>query len=457
MNKLAKRAWFVILLAGVLLAGMLGVVARYCTQADTWAAFIASPYVYHGDHTVERGHIIDRSGTMLLDMTGGRTYAESETLRKAMLHLLGDREGYIAPYLLDEYNDELMGFDKINGVYNKGNARGALRMTLSADVQRAALNALDGRNGTVGVYNYKTGEVLCMVSAPTYDPDNVPDIAANPEWYDGVYVNRFLHATYTPGSTFKLVTAAAALEELPDITSRTFFCGGSTEIGGESVICNGTHGELSFSQALAHSCNVAFAQIADELGPKALTEYATKLGVTSSLSFDGLETAKGRFDLSGATAYESAWAGIGQYTDQVNPCQYMTLMGAIANGGAAAKPHLVEQVTFGKREKYAAKTERLDRVLSQSTAGELAEMMHSAVVNVYGEWNFAGLYAGAKSGTAERGEGQAANAMFSGFVQDEDYPLAFFVAVEGGGGGSSTCAPIVSQVLNACVAVLDSE
>ena len=96
-----------------------------------------------------------------------------------------------------------------------------------------------------------------------------------------------------------------------------------------------------------------------------------------------------------------------------------------------------------------------DRLLSRDAADALAEMMHYAVVNTYGEWYFSGLYAGAKSGTAERGEGLAANALFAGFVQDPDYPLAFVVVVEGGGAGSSACTPIVQQVLNACIVAMD--
>ena len=92
-----------------------------------------------------------------------------------------------------------------------------------------------------------------MVSSPTFDPTNVPDINADPERYDGVYVNRFLHSTYVPGSTFKLVTAAAALSELDDLQSRTFHCAGSAEVGGKTVICNGVHGDITFKQALAQS------------------------------------------------------------------------------------------------------------------------------------------------------------------------------------------------------------
>ncbi|MDD6643509.1 MAG: penicillin-binding transpeptidase domain-containing protein [Firmicutes bacterium] len=453
MNKLAKRAWFALALAGVLLVGLLVIVVRYFKDSPDWVTFQNNPHVYNNG-VMDSGTVVDRDGTVLLDATDGRSYADSETLRKAMLHLLGDTEGNITPYLLNEYGDELIGFDRINGTHHTGSGSGELRMTLSADVQRTALNALNGQKGAVGVYNYKTGEVLCMVSSPTFDPLNVPDVNADPERYDGVYVNRFLHATYAPGSTFKLVTSAAALSEMDDLQTRTFHCEGSAQIGSETVICNGVHGDVTFEQALAQSCNVAFAQLAQELGPEVLTRYVARIGITDSIAFDGLTTKRGHFDLSDATTYEAAWAGVGQYTDQINPCQFMVYMGAIANGGEAALPHLVESVTFGGKEKYSAETEMTDRILSRQTADALAEAMHYAVVTNYGEWNFGGLYAGAKSGTAERGEGQAADALFAGFVQDPDYPLAFFVVVEGGGSGSAACTPIVQQVLNACIAAM---
>lgn len=453
MNKLAKRAWFALALAGVLLVGLLVIVVRYFKDSPDWVTFQSNPHVYNNG-VMDSGTVVDRDGTVLLDATDGRSYADSETLRKAMLHLLGDTEGNITPYLLNEYGDELIGFDRINGTHHTGSGSGELRMTLSADVQRTALNALNGQKGAIGVYNYKTGEVLCMVSSPTFDPLNVPDVNADPERYDGVYVNRFLHATYAPGSTFKLVTAAAALSEMDDLQTRTFRCEGSAQIGSETVICNGVHGDVTFEQALAQSCNVAFAQLAQELGPEVLTRYVAQIGITDSIAFDGLITKRGHFDLSDATTYEAAWAGVGQYTDQINPCRFMVYMGAIANGGEAALPYLVESVTFGGKEKYSAETETTDRILSRQTADALAEAMHYAVVTNYGEWNFGGLYAGAKSGTAERGEGQAADALFAGFVQDPDYPLAFFVVVEGGGSGSAACTPIVQQVLNACIAAM---
>ena len=456
MNKIAKRTWAALALAGVLLLGLLIIVVRYMVDSPDWVTFQNSPHVYT-DGVMNSGRIVDRSGTLLLDATNGKTYTESGTLRRAMLHLLGDREGNIPAFLLAKYGDELIGFDRFNGTYSTGEREGRMELTLSAEAQKAALNALDGRKGTVGVYNYKTGEILCMVSSPTFDPDDVPDVAGNPETYDGVYVNRFLYGDYTPGSIFKLVTAAAALEQIPDIEQRSFFCEGSAQVGAETVICNGVHGEQDFQSALANSCNVAFAEIAAELGPDTLTEYVRKTGILSRLSFDGTKTAAGSFDLTGATTYEAAWAGVGQYTDQINPCQYMTYMGAIANGGQAAMPYLVQNVYFGDSRKYSASTSKCDRALDEDTADRLAEMMHYTVQNVYGDWYFSGLYAGAKSGTAEVGNGEPANALFAGFVQDEDYPLAFVVVVEKGGGGASTCAPIISQVLDACITSMNLE
>ena len=131
--------------------------------------------------------------------------------------------------------------------------------------------------------------------------------------------------------------------------------------------------------------------------------------------------------------------------------------GAIANGGQAAVPYLVQNVYFGDSSKYSASTSKCDRALDEDTADRLAEMMHYTVQNVYGDWYFSGLYAGAKSGTAEVGNGEPANALFAGFVQDEDYPLAFVVVVEKGGGGASTCAPIISQVLDACITSMNME
>lgn len=446
MRHVSKRAAVVLALAGLVLAGLLVFLIQYVVQARDWAAFPGSPHVYQGSN-LTAGTVTDRSGELLLSTSeSGRSYAADETLRKATLHLLGDRYGYIPSYLLSNYAGDMIGFDLVQGLYNRSS--GTMRTTLSAAASTTAYQMLDGRSGCVAVYNYRTGEILCLVSAPSYDPDNMPDIEADSSGqYDGVYVNRPISGTYTPGSIFKVVTAAAALEQLDDLQTRTFYCSGETEIGGKPVRCLNVHGSISFRDALAKSCNVAFGQLAAELGADVINEYAEKLGITQPLSFDGLRTAAGSVQADDADPWELAWAGIGQSTDLINPVQFMTLMGAIANGGQAALPYLVAEIPG----QYQAETTMLPAALSQQTADELAGLMINNVQTVYGSWNFPSVTVGAKSGTAEQEAGQLANAMFAGFVQDESCPLAFVAVVERAGSGSEVCIPIINAVLQVCI------
>ncbi len=457
MKRISHRMVFLIVLVAALLLGILAFTVHYFFRSDDWVVFSGSPHVYTGNN-LSSGRVTDRSGTLLLDSTDGRSYSEDAALRSATMHLLGDRFGYISSPVLNEYADELVGFSKVNGLYSLTDASNTAVLTISAQVQKTAQAALAGRKGTIGVYNYKTGEILCAVTSPTYDPDNMPDVENDATGaYDGVYLNRFFQTSYVPGSIFKLVTSIAALENIPDITQRTFTCSGTWEIGGDTIICNGVHGTLTFQEALAHSCNVAFGQLAVELGPETMTAYAEQLGVTESLKFDGVTTAAGSFDLEGAADSEIAWSGIGQYTDLVNPCQYMVLMGAIANGGQAAIPHLMARVEGGLTDRYTARTAYTETLMDAAAASQLADMMRYNVVNMYGAGQFPDLKVCAKSGTAELGPGTTPNATFAGFIQDENYPLAFIVIVENGGSGSATCAPIAGQVLNACVAAMQNE
>ena len=208
--------------------------------------------------------------------------------------------------------------------------------------------------------------------------------------------------------------------------------------------------------AFSKSCNCAFAQIVEQLGGDRLEAYVEKFGVTQSVSFDGITTAEGNFDISSGEMIDIAWSGIGQHRDQVNPCSYLTFMGAIAGGGSAAKPYLVSQVRVRKTTTYSAKAESTGRILSKETALLMQEYMRNNVESNYGAENFPGLTVCAKSGTGEVGGDQKPNAMFCGFVTDEAYPLAFIVAVENGGYGSAVCVPIISQVLAQCKEVLDA-
>ena len=441
----------------LLLGGLLFFVWEYVTQAESWVSFSGSPHLYNSSN-IGCGTITDRSGNLLLDISQGRTYSDDANTRKSTLHWLGDKKGFISASTVSTYAASMVGYDRINGVYNASDEGGNARLTLSAKVQNAALEAMGNRKGTVGVYNYKTGEILCALTTPTYDPENVPDIAGDTTGaYDGVYLNRFLQSAYVPGSIFKIVTLSAALDCVPGIEDMTFPCRSKIEYGTEAVTCEKAHGTQTLKQAFANSCNCAFAQIAEKVGKNNMVKYVKQFQVTQKLSFDGSTTAAGNYDISDTGAVSFAWSCIGQHSDLVNPARYMTFMGAIAGRGVAAEPYLMAKVTNGGDTTYEAKTKKTDRLMSESVADTVAAYMRNNVKTVYGDGNFGGLPVCAKSGTSQLGGDQKSNAMFAGFVDSEQYPLAFIVVVENGGYGSHTCVPVISRVLSVCKTVMDAE
>ena len=426
------------------LVGGLGFfVFEYFTKADQWVVSAGSPHIYNSSN-IGCGQGYDRNGELLLDITESRTYASDETVRLATLHWLGDRKGSISAPAIAYYAKEMTGYNMLEG--------------LSSEVQSVALKAMNGRKGTVAVYNYKTGEILCAVTTPTYDPDNVPDIEGNTSGaYEGVYLNRFVQSAYIPGSIFKVVTTAAALDCVDDILDHTFTCTGIYEYGIDKVTCERAHGKLNLKEALARSCNCSFAQIAGLVGAENMEKYVERFGVVKPLKFDGVTTAAGNYDLSHAAPVEVAWSAIGQYTDQINPCRYMTFMGTIAGGGKAAQPHLVSHVSAEGELTYEAETVMTDRIMSSEVADTLQSYLRNNVVSIYGADKFPNLTVCGKSGTSQLGGDQEPNAMFAGFVTDEKYPLAFIAVVENGGYGSATCVPILSKVLTSCKEVLDAQ
>lgn len=458
MHRVTNRTWIVVLFILILVGGMGFFLVEYAMEAEDWVSFTGSPHVYNKSN-LGYGTVYDRSGTVLLDTTDERTYADDLSVRKSTVHWLGDRQGNINAAALASYAGEMAGFDKLNGIYAYGGTQGQAALTLSAQVQAAALEALGERKGTVAVYNYKTGEILCAVTSPNYDPDNAPDISDDTSGaFEGLYLNRFIQSTYPPGSIFKLVTTAAALDCVPGILDMTFTCTGTYEYEvGSDVSCEKAHGTKDLKSALASSCNCCFAQITELVGKENMEKYVAQFQVMESVSFDGITTAKGNYDVSEAIPVELAWSGIGQYTNLINPCAYLRFVGAIANGGVGVEPYLVAEVTVGEETTYSARTEKTERLMSKDIAETLQAYMRNNVEAVYGAGNFPGLTVCGKSGTSQLGGDKASNAMFTGFVADEEYPLAFIAVVEGGGYGSSTCVPVLSKVLTACKAVLDAE
>lgn len=452
MKKIERRALVCRLLALLLMAGMLVFLVRYLLSGGSWVSSAFNRHLYNTKGQLAVGAVLDRDGDVLSSAKDGvRTYYDGETVRKATLHAVGDPQGSIGTGALNAFAGKLTGYNLLNGAFgaDRGND---LYLTIDARYNYEAYQALSGHAGTVAVYNYRSGEILCMVSAPSYDPLHVPEDIETNDRYRGAYLNRFLSSTFTPGSVYKTVTLTAALEEIPNLESRTWTCEGSAELGEETIVCSGVHGEQHIGEAYANSCNVAFAQIAEELGKSTLRRYTEKAGLTASYAVDGLPTARGSFGWEDMTAGGLGWAGVGQDKDLVNPCALMVYMGAIANGGKAAEPYLIlKTVSALGLPSLPRFLHRTGDLIAASTAERLADMMANNVTQSYGTGRFPNMDICAKSGTAEVGEGLEPHAWFAGFLRNEEAPYAFVVLVENGGSGSSVAGTVAGKVLNLMV------
>ena len=447
MKKLQRRTLFVLLFILALAAGTVVLCAFYVKDGAQWASFYGNQHVYTNGR-IASGSIQDRNGTMLFDCAEGQ-YSDDKTTRISTLHAIGDKQGNINTGAKNLFADQLVGFSLITGTSGTGNT---IKLTLDANLNNAAYQAMAGRKGVVALYNYQTGEVLCMLSTPSFDPADdaeVAKVAAGDSNYDGAYLNRFLSGTYTPGSTFKLVTSAAPLETLHNENSFSYTCKGSLTLNGEKITCPSVHGTQDFATALANSCNGAFATLATQVGGKTLEKYAKEAGLTSKVNVNGLNSAAGNFT-AGTSDNDVGWSGVGQYKDLVNPCAELTLMGCIAQGGSAATPRLLKSVTSSKGLPVAHVTTETSQIgWKTDTCDKIRTMMHNNVTSNYSKsLDFGGLNVCAKSGTAEVGASKP-HAWFVGFVEDSAYPYAFVVVVENGGWGSSVAGGVAASLLKA--------
>lgn len=454
MRKTRSRSTMVLIIALLAIVGLCVFIVKIFLNAGQWIQHSYNGHLAGSGGLSSAGEIFDRSGnTLAYSQDGERLYNSDYTTRLSTLHIVGDDSLNISSAIQSSYRSQLIGFNYLwgLGLPSSLKAGGNITLTIDSSACNAAYNALGEHNGAVVVYNYKTGEVLCSVSTPTYDPMDPPEITEdNEKEYDGVYVDKVLAGLYAPGSTFKIITAAAALENIPDIENETFTCNGSTNIGGNEITCMHIHGELTMKEGLAQSCNVVFSELAARLGKDKMTAMAEKLGFNSSVIVNGTETARQVYNVSKADENGLGWSGIGQYTVEANPMQMAIMCGAIANGGTAVLPN---EIKSGVMEINGGTKDMIDSDL----AAKLDEYMRYDVTSYYGDSLFPSLTVCAKTGTAEVGENKEPHAWMVGYSQDEDAPLAFAVIVENGGYGFSTAGPVAVAAMEACASVLRSE
>ena len=439
MKKITNRVFSLLLIAALVIGGMGIYLLEYIDRGEDWARYFSRV------NSGSSGVLTDRNGQVLAAFGGGvENFSQDAQARVANYHVTGDYWGRTGAGILSRYWSGMQDFSLFSGMTKTENT--VLPLSIDTGLNKVIYHALLAQDpearGMMMLCNYKTGEVLGLVSTPSVDP-----AAENIDPPEGAYINRCLSASFTPGSIFKLITAAAAYEQIEDIDERTFYCDQEYDIAGVTITCTGTHYEQTFEQALSNSCNCAFAQIAVMLGQDTLLDYVKRYGFLDKQELNGISAAAGSFPSDFVGDPELAWAGIGQSTDMVCPYAMLRFLCAVANGGDLVEPSLILSEDAPESSPY----------MEAATAQRLRQMMNFNVVDHYnGEENFPGLRLCAKTGTAELGDGNS-HAWFVGFLADDKHPYAFVTLIERGGYGLSTAGPIANQVLQWAVDNIEPE
>ncbi|MCC7366894.1 MAG: penicillin-binding protein 2 [Chloroflexi bacterium] len=484
MQRSLERLQLVLLSGFVLIALALGY-WQFFRQDDVLAR-ATNPRIAEEARRVVRGKILDRTGKVLAenlpDEDGGnhRTYPVG-----GMAAVVGYHSGQFGNSGIEaKYDEYLSGtrsadpFERLRDtLYHRPTVGSDVTLTVDARIQQAANDALAGRPGAVVVLDPKTGAVLALASAPTFEPG-----ALDEQWQALLddptrpLVNRAVGASYTPGSTFKLVTAAAALDLRLVDPRQKFRCVDPIKIDSLTVDCrNHAHlANVDFREAFAWSCNRTFALTALELGtPKLqladglkapfpwqdalgasanrLEEYARRFMIGRPIPFEiGVEGGQ----LKGGNAwYPSllAQTGFGQGEIATTPLHMALVAAAVANGGNVPAPYLTTEITSPSG---AVSTQNrgggvLGRAFEASTAQTLNEMMVLSVDTAYAKpAAIANVKVGGKTGSAEAGpDGSLTHSWFVGYAPADDPRVAIAVIMEHRGSGTDFATPAARSIL----------
>ena len=364
-------------------------------------------------------------------------------------------------------NDELTGkedefaniFSELQSETREGKD---VTTTLDGDGQRTALQALGGRRGSVVALEPQSGQVRVMVSVPEYDPNLVPERFSELSTDNAKPLfNRATQSSYPPGSTFKVVTAAAALDSGKYKPDSIIDGSSPREVSGVPLANSGGQdfGPITLTDALTNSVNTVFAQVGEGIGEDTLGNYMQRFGFgqdppldypDSQMLASGVRNSKGTLVTSG---FDVGRVAIGQGGNegqiQVSPLQMAMVAGAVGNGGILMQPRLTERIVSKDGRAEDVKPTRQARVMSRESAGQLTEMMGNVVEEGTGTAAaLSGIHAGGKTGTAEVDNATANQAWFIGFAPLDNPRMAIAVTIERTQGqGGTEAAPIAKQVL----------
>ena len=423
-------------------------------------------------------------------LLGSQTIAESTPTTDSLKYLreYGDGSTYAAItgfYSLvygatgieSEANDVLAGndsrffVDRLQQLFaNREPKGGAIRLTIDPDAQLAAMKALNGRTGAVVAIDPTTGAILALASSPSFDPNLLSshDAQEIQNTYEELnadsnqpMLNRPLAMTLPPGSTFKLVTAAAALEsgkyfaesELPGPTEINL-PGTDVQLGNWNGKSCGTDDVTTLRAALEISCNTAFAWLGMELGADAIGEQAQKFGFESEFEVP-MTAAVSRFPTD-LNKPQTAMSAIGQFDVRATALQMALVAAGISNDGVVMKPYLVSQI-LGPDLTVLQNTNpsAFGRAMSVENSKILRDMMVGVVTKgTASNARISGINVGGKTGTAENAPGEPAHAWFVGLAPSDQSKVAVAVVLQNGGGasevsGNALAAPIAAAVMRA--------
>jgi peptidoglycan glycosyltransferase len=344
-------------------------------------------------------------------------------------------------------NDDRLFFrntlDMLTGKEQQG---GNVVTTLNSAVQKAGWNMLKGKKGAAVALDPATGKILGLVSAPSYDPASFAGTSQddNDAWTaldkknnpDDPMLNRALRETYPPGSTFKVVTSAAALEEgLVDDVDDSTDSPDPYKLPDSSTPLTNQHGEcenVSLREALRISCNTVFGKLSHEVGNEKMIEHAEKFGFNAE-HFTPVRSAESVYPEDNRP--QNAMAGIGQASNRATPLQMAMVAAAVANDGKLMKPYMVDQLRSANLDTIEeTEPEELSQAVSPETAQKLQSMMETVVKTGTGTTaQIPGVTVGGKTGTAEHGE------------RNEKTPYAWFISYAKDSSGKSVAVAVVVE------------
>ena len=354
------------------------------------------------------------------------------------------------------YNDTLKGkenfaswTDVLNSFAGIGGAGNDVALTLNSKIQQAAQDALAGRTGACVVMDPDTGAVLAMASSPTYDAADFETVIeqANADSSDTRLINRAIHALYSPGSTFKIVSLATALEDGVADENTVYDAPGSMEIGNADVVNfdGNSYGRLTLAQATELSANTAFGQLGVEMGADALVAGAEDFGFNKDIEFALTLYTSLMPDPDDMTEWETAWAAAGENVGENKTASHpspngpqatvleMALVGsAIANDGTIMQPYLVDGVYNANGERsFTAQPTKLMQAVSETTAGRVRDVLVGVVNNGTGtDAAIDGVQVAGKTGTAEKADGN--DSWFVGMAPADDPRVVVALIIEDG-------------------------